>query len=186
MMRYTTLFIAGLAATPALASSEAFLSLGNTHTIVLISFLLFVGFLIYLKVPGLLGGLLDKRADAIRAELDEAKALREEAQTILAGYERKQREVHEQSQRIVEHAREEARLAAEQAKQDLKDSVARRLQAAQDQIGSAQAKVVREVRDQAIGVAVGAAREVIAGQMTAAAGNRLIDDAIGAVQAKLH
>ena len=56
-------------------------SLGNTDFVVLLAFLLFVGVLIYLKVPGLLMGLLDKRADTIRAELDEARALREEAQT---------------------------------------------------------------------------------------------------------
>jgi len=180
------ILIAALTASPALASSEPFLSLGNTHTIVLISFLLFVGFLIYLKVPGLLAGLLDKRADAIRAELDEAKALREEAQTILASYERKQREVQEQSERIIEHAREEARLAAEQAREDLAASVVRRMQAADDQIASAQAKVVRDVRDQAVDVAVAVARTVIAKQMTAAAGNKLVEDAIGEVTAKLH
>lgn len=175
-----------LTATPAYAASGPFFSLANTNFVVLIAFLLFIGILVYLKVPGLLGGLLDKRADAIRAELDEAKALREEAQTVLAGYERKQREVEEHSARIVEHAKEEARLAAEQAKEDLKASMARRIAAAEDQIASAQAKVVKDVRDQAVTVAVAAAREVIAKQLTAAAGNKLIDEAIGTVEAKLH
>jgi F-type H+-transporting ATPase subunit b len=172
--------------TPALAATEPFLSLSNTHTIVLIAFLVFVGVLIYLKVPGLLVGLLDKRSVAIRAELDEAKALHEEAQTILASYERKQREVVEQSERIIAHARQEAQLAAEQAKEDLKASMARRIKAAEDQIGSAQAKVLRDVRDQAISVAIAASREVIAKQMTAASGNKLVDEAIQAVQDKLH
>ncbi len=175
-----------LAASPALAATGPFISLKNTNFIVLIAFLLFIGALVYLKVPGIVAGMLDKRADAIRAELDEAKALREEAQTVLATYERKQREVKDQADRIVEHAREEARLAAEQAKADLKASMARRIAAAEDQIASAQAKVVREVRDEAVAVAVAAAREVIAAQMTAARGNKLIDEAIATVEAKLH
>ena len=175
-----------LAGTPALAASGPFVSLSNTNFIVLIAFLLFVAIIIYLKVPGLLSGMLDKRADAIRSELDEAKSLREEAQTVLASYERKSREVTEQSQRIVDHAREEARLAAEQAKEDLKDSMARRLAAAEDQIASAQAKAVKEVRDEAISVAISAARTVIAKQMSAAQGNALVDDAIKTVEAKLH
>lgn len=185
-MRAFTAIAGVLVATPAVAADGPFVSLGNTDFIVLLSFLLFIGVLVYLKVPGLLMGLLDKRAETIRSELNEAKALREEAQTVLAGYERKQREVQEQSQRIIDHARQEAELAAEQAKEDLKASVARRMQAAEDQIGSAQAKVIREVRNEAIRVAVDAARDVIAKQMTAAQGNKLIDEAIASVDMKLH
>ena len=185
MMKKTVVILA-LTASPAFAAKESFFSLANTDFIVLLAFLLFIGVLVYYKVPGLLAGLLDKRAAGIRADLNEAKALREEAQTVLASYERKQREVAEQSKRIIEHAREESRLAAEQAKEDLKTSMARRIAAAEDQITSAQAKVVKEVRDQAVQVAVAAAREVIAKQMTAAAGNKLVDDAIATVQAKLH
>ena len=185
MMRKSIAILA-VSATPAAAAPGSFFSLTNTDFIVLLAFLLFIGVLVYFKVPGLLGGLLDKRAASIRADLDEAKALREEAQTVLASYERKQREVAEQSKRIIEHAREEARLAAEQAKEDLKSSMARRIAAAEDQITSAQAKVVKEVRDQAVQVAVAAAREVIAKQMTAAAGDKLVDGASATVLAKLH
>ena len=184
MKKLTLLLV--LAGSPALAASGPFVSLSNTNFIVLLAFLLFIGILVYLKIPGLLGGLLDKRAEGIRAELDEAKALREEAQTVLASYERKQREVAEQSQRIIDTAKDEASRAAEQAKEDLKASVARRLATAEDQIASAQAKVVKEVRDEAVSVAVSAARDVIAKQMTAASGNALVDDAIAEVQAKLH
>ena len=122
----------------------------------------------------------------VGSELDEARALREEAQTLLASYERKQQEVKEQAERIVAHAKEEAGVAAEQAKEDLKASIARRLAAAQDQIASAEASAVKEVRDQAITVAVAAANDVIAKQMTAAEGNKLIDAAIAEVEAKLH
>lgn len=175
-----------LAASPALAATGPFFSLGNTNFIVLLAFLLFVGVLVYLKVPKILAGLLDKRADGIRAELDEARGIREEAQSLLASYERKQREVAEQSQRIVEHARNEAELAAEQAKKDLEVSLARRLQAAEEQIASAQAAALREVRDQAVNVAVAAAREVIAKQLTAEDADKLIDGSIGEVEAKLH
>lgn len=173
-------------ANPALAASGPFISLHNTNFIVLIAFLLFVGVLIYLKVPGLLGGMLDKRADGIKSELDEARALREDAQTILASYERKQKEVQEQADRIVAAAREDASAAADKAKDDLKESIARRLAAAEDQISSAQASAIKDVRDQAITIAVAAAKQVIAKQLTAAQGNKLIDAAIDEADAKLH
>lgn len=186
-MRKLILSISGVcAASPALAASGPFLSLGNTNFVVLIAFLIFVGFLVYVKVPGLLGRKLDERAASIKAELDEARALREEAQTLLASYERKQKEVQAQAERIVAHAKEEARVAADEAKQDIKASIARRLQAAEEQIASAEARAIRDVRDEAVTVAVAAARDVIAKQMTAADGNKLIDEAISEVDAKLH
>ena len=185
-MRVFATLIALTAASPAFAAKGPFFSLANTNFVVLISFLLFIGVLVYLKVPSLLGGMLDKRAEGIKAELDEARAIREEAQTLLAGFERKQKEVKGQAERIVAHAKEEAAEAAERAKEDLKVSIARRIKAAEDQIASAEANAVKEVRDRAVTVAVDVAKEVVAKQITAAQGNKLIDDAISDVEAKLH
>ncbi|TDK46769.1 F0F1 ATP synthase subunit B [Antarcticimicrobium luteum] len=186
-MRNLTALILSLGfASPALAASGPFFSLHNTNFVVLLAFIVFVGVLFYFKVPGMIGGALDTRAAGIKSELDEARALREEAQTLLASYERKQKEVQEQADRIVAHARTDAAAAAEQAKADLAASITRRLAAAEDQIASAQAAAVKEVRDQAVTIAVAAANSVITKQMTAAEGNRLIDAAIADVEAKLH
>lgn len=178
--------LATVSAGPALAASGPFFSLANTNFIVLLGFLLFIAVLFKFNVPGMLGGLLDKRAEGIRDELDEAKALREEAQALLASYERKQKEVQEQADRIVAAAKKDAAVAADEAKEDLKASIARRLAAATDQIASAEAGAIKEVRDTAVTVAISAANDVIAKQMTAKDGAALIDDAIGEVAAKLH
>jgi F-type H+-transporting ATPase subunit b len=175
-----------LGASPALAAEGPFFSLRNTDFVVLISFLIFIGILYYFKVPALIGGLLDKRAATIKAELEEARALREQAQTLLASYERKQKEVQEQADRIVAQARDEANTAAAQAKDDLKKSIARRIAAAEDQIASAEAAAIKEVRDRAVVIAIGAARDVIAKQMTAADASKSVDEGIAIVDAKLH
>lgn len=177
---------AALTASPALAASGPFFSLGNTDFVVLIAFLVFVGILIYAGVPGMLGRLLDKRAVAIKAELDEARALREEAKTILASYERKQKEVIEQSDRIVASAKEEARAAAEKAREDLRVSIERRLKAAEEQIALAEQTAVRQVRERAVAVAVAAAGDLLAKNTTEEWSNAAIDDAIAQVDAKLH
>ena len=171
---------------PAFAAGDVFFSLRNTDFIVLLAFLLFVGVLIYFKVPKMMGSMLDSRAEGIKSELDEARALREEAQTLLASYERKQQEVKEQADRIVTSAKAEANEAADQARADLEKSIARRMAAAEEQIDSAQAAAVKEVRDQAVVVAIAAAKDVIAKKMTAAEGNALIDSAIAEVDTKLH
>ncbi len=176
-----------VAAGPALAASEyGFFSLRNTDFIVLIAFIVFLGILAYFKVPQLVSKMLDDRAAGIQKDLDEARALREEAQTLLASYERKAREVSEQAERIVARAKEEASEAAEQSKEDIRKSVERRLSAAEEQIASARAAAVKDVRDQAVNVAVTAARDVIAAQMSADDRNKLTDDAIGTIEAKLH
>ncbi|MCR9147373.1 MAG: F0F1 ATP synthase subunit B [Rhodobacteraceae bacterium] len=175
-----------MVASPAFAASGPFFSLWNSNFAVLIAFILFIGVLVYFKVPSLLGGMLDKRAEGIKSELDEARALREEAQTLLASYERKHKEVQEQADRIVAHAKSEAASAAEQAKKDLELSIQRRLQAAEDQIASAEASAVRDVRNKAINVAIAAAKEVVAKSMSAANNKALIEDSIRQVDAKLH
>ena len=187
MTRLALTLVAVGAAGPALAAGDKpFFSLGNTDFIVLISFLIFVGILVYFKVPGLLTGMLDKRAAGIKAELDEARALREEAQTLLAGFKRKQGEVAAQADRIIAHARTEAETAAEKAKSDIANSIERRLAAAKDQIASAEKGAVKEVRDSAIQIAVAAASDVVAKQMSAADQNKLIDAAIDDVGKRLH
>jgi F-type H+-transporting ATPase subunit b len=134
----------------------------------------------------MLTGMLDARANQIKAELAEARALREEARALLSSYEKKQKEVQEQSDRIVAAAKDEAMAAAKLAKDDLKVSIARRLAAAEDQIASAEASALRQVRERAVSVAVAAAAEVLAKQSSAETAAASIDEAIAQVEAKLH
>ncbi|MFN3938214.1 MAG: F0F1 ATP synthase subunit B [Gemmobacter sp.] len=184
-MRRLPLFLVMLA-TPAQAAEGPFFSLGNSDFTVLIAFILFVAVLVYFKVPALLGGMLDRRAETIRAELDAARALREEAKSLLASFERKSADVKAQAERIVVSARADATAAAEQAKAELARSIERRLRGAEEQIAQAEASAVREVRERAIAVAVAAAGDVLAKQMTSEAAGELIEQSIAEVGARLH
>jgi F-type H+-transporting ATPase subunit b len=160
--------------------------LENSNFVVGIAFVLFIGVLWYFKAPHFLARKLDERADRIRAELDEARRLREEAQEMLASYERKQKEVDGKVQDIISHARTESEEAAEQAKKDLEVSIQRRLRAAEEQIQSAEDSAMRAVRDEAIRVATDAAAEAIAKSMSDSARAKLTEDGIKTVSAKLH
>jgi len=179
------LILSGLA-TPAAAAGESFFSLTNTDFIVTLAFILFIGVLVYFKVPGIVARMLDRRAAGIQKELDEARKLKEDAQALLASYERKQREVQAQADRIVEQARREAQANAEESKKELQRSIERRLQAAEDQIAQAEADAVNEIRNRAIVVATEAARRVVAEKMTPEAASQSIDRSIDQVAAKLH
>ena len=187
MMRYLLTLPALFAAGPALAAKDyGLIDLRNTDFVVFLGFAVFVGILLYFKVPSIIASLLDNRAKTIQSELDEARALREEAQSLLAKYERQAREAQDEARRMVDAAREEAEANAKQAKADMEASVARRLAAAEDQIATAEAKAVKEVRDRAIRVAVSAARDVIAREMTPDARASMIDASIQEVGARLN
>lgn len=185
-MRLVITAFAIMAASPVLAADKPFFSLRNTDFVVTIAFAIFIGILLYFKVPALVAGLLDKRAETIKSELAEAKALREEAAALLASYERKQRDVQVQADRIVTAAKQEATEAATAAKAEIARSIARRLAAAEEQIASAQAAAIKDVRDQAVTIAVAVAKDVLSKQMDATAANGLIDTAITVVGEKLH
>ena len=72
---------------------------------VLVAFVAFLALLLYYKVPAIVAKALDDRADAIRKELDEARKLREEAQSLLSDYQRKAREAETEAQSIIEQAK---------------------------------------------------------------------------------
>jgi F-type H+-transporting ATPase subunit b len=176
-----------LIAAPAFAAEEGpFFSLRNAEFVVGIAFLIFIGVLIYLGVPGKVGAMLDSRAEGIKSDLNEARLLREEAKKLLASYEAKQKEVQVQSARIVATAKEEAQAAANQAKADLQGSIARRMKAAVEQIESTVKAAETAVRNQAITVSVAVAADVLKRQMSADQAAASIDASIKQVAAKLH
>ena len=142
------------------------------------AFVLFVGILVYLKVPGMLTGALDERAKKISNDLDQARELREEAQVLLATYQRKQRDALKEAEEIIAHAKEEAMREAEQAEKKLEEAIARRQQAALNKIALAEAQAENEVRDTAIEIAVAAATAVVAQQVRGDRADVLVDTAI--------
>ncbi len=153
---------------------------------VAVAFLLFVAVLLYVKVPKLIAGALDKRSAAIAAQIDEARRLREEAEALLAQYQRKEREAQAEAQEIVAHAETEAKRVAADAQKALEASIARREQLAVEKIAQAEAAAIKEVRTVAVEVATEAARKVIAANMDAGKSNALVEEAIRELPKHLH
>ncbi len=127
----------------------------------LVSLIIFFGILYYFKVPGLLTQSLDKRADRIRNELDEARRLREEAQQLLAEYQRKRKDAEKEAAELIAAAEHEAAGLVADARQKTEDYVQRRTAMAEQKIALAEAEAVNEVRRQAIDIAVAAAEKLI-------------------------
>lgn len=130
--------------------------------------------------------LIDRRAEKIRSELEEAKRLRAEAEKLLADARRGRETAEAEATAMVVRAKEEAvRLAAE-AEQELKAMTARRERQAADRIAAAEAQAVAEVRAAAADAAIAAARQVIAGSMSADQQAKLVDDAIATLPGRMR
>lgn len=153
---------------------------------VLVSFVLFFALLFYKGVPKMITGALDDRADKIRAELDDARKLREEAQELLADYQRKAREADEEAKTIIDQAKREASALAEETRKATAESLERRTRLAEEKIARAETQAVADVRRTAVEAAVSAAETILKGKVVGSSGDKLIDEALRDLKGKLN
>lgn len=153
---------------------------------VLVAFVAFLALLLYYKVPAIVAKALDDRADAIRKELDEARKLREEAQSLLSDYQRKAREAETEAQSIIEQAKLEAEALAANSRKALVESLERRSKIAEEKIARAESQAVSEVRSAAVETALAAAREILKTRAGGSTGEALITQSISDLRGKLN
>ena len=152
----------------------------------LIGLLLFIAVLVYYKVPALLNRFLDKRAELIRSELDEARRTREEAQELLAVYQAKREQAEKEAKDIIAAAKREAELLAKDAHQKMADYVARRNKMAEQKIVQAEAEAVGAVKSMVVDIAVAAAKEILVKEIDSKKSSSLIDKSLEDVKAHLN
>lgn len=149
---------------------------------VAISFVLFIALLVYYAVPRKIIGALDRRAENIQQELAEARRLREEAQSILADYQRKQRDAEQEANDIIAQAEREAQAYAQDARQQFEDMLNRRVQMADDKIARAEAQAVAEVRSKAVDASIEATEQIIAEQLDEEKARELVNQSVEQVK----
>ena len=153
---------------------------------VAVAFVIFVGVLVYVGVPRKMIDALDQRSARIKAELDEARRLREEAGQLLAEYQRKQHEAEREAEAIIAEAKAEAERVAAEARKRMEEFVARRTSLAETKIGQAEAQALADVRAAAADAAVAAAAKILAQTTTGKLAEELIDRGIADVKTKLN
>lgn len=138
------------------------------------------------KAAGAMTSGLDARAAKIRAQIEEARKLREDAQALLAEYQRKQRDAMAEAEKIIAAAKTEAVRLKAQAEQDLEASLARRKQQALERIAQSEAMALAQVRTTAVDAALAAAEALIAKNLDASKRDALTDKAINDLQGRLN
>ena len=151
-----------------------------------VGLVLFLALVVYLKVPGMMARSLDDRADQIRNELAEAKRLREEAQHLLAEYQRKRKEAEAEAAHIVAAAAREAEMLTADAKKKTEEFVANRTALSEQKILQAEAEAMKAVRSAAVDLAIAAAETVLAKQADGKVQSELFGNAVGQVKTRLN
>lgn len=157
---------------------DAFLGL-DSYGWVGLAFVIFAALLIYLKVPRMVVGALDARSARIRAELDEAKRLRAEAEALLGEYAARERQAERDSAAILANAHAEAAAIVAAAHVDAEARVVRRTRQAEDRIAAAERAAEAELRARVAAIATDAARRVIGEDAGPDFHARLADQSIG-------
>ena len=128
---------------------------------VAVAFVLFLGILVYVGAHRRVIDGIDQRQARIKAELEEARRLREEAQALLAEYQRKRHDADREAEAIIATANAEAERLAAEGKTRLEDFVARRTKMAETKIAQAEAQALADVRSSAADAAVAAAEKIL-------------------------
>ena len=153
---------------------------------VALGFFVFLGLLGYLGIHRMIGKSLDERAERIKAELDEAKKLKDEAAALLADYKRRRDEAENEAQEIVAGAKAEAERLAVEAKARIEEFVSRRTKMAEVKIAQAEAQAAADVRSAAAEAAVAAAAKVLGQEAKGKLAADLIAKGIDDVRKKLN
>ena len=153
---------------------------------VAVSFVILMGVFGYLGVHRTVIKALDTRSDRIRAELDEARRLKDEAAKLLAQYQAKQASAEREAQDIIAGAKAEAERIASEAKTKMEDFVARRTRTAEGKIAMAEAQALADVRAAAANAAILAASSILSQSVKGEIADTLLAKGIGEVRAKLN
>jgi F-type H+-transporting ATPase subunit b len=156
------------------------------ETWVAIAFVILMAVFAYLGVHRTVLQALDKRSERIKAELDDARRLKDEAAKLLGEYKTRRASAEREAQEIISSAKTEAERIATEAKAKMEDFVARRTKTAESKIALAEAQAVADVRAAAANAAVTAASAILSQSVKGSVADDLLAKGIAEVKAKLN
>ena len=153
---------------------------------VAVAFVILMAVFVYFGIHRTMLTALDHRSERIKAELDDARRLKEEAAKLLAEYKTRRTGAEREAEEIISGARADAERIAAEAKTKMEDFVARRTKSAEGKIALAEAQAIADVRAAAAEAAVNAAASVLSQSVKGSVADDLISKGIGEVRSKLN
>ena len=164
------------------AGSKKMISLDNTDFVVLISFLIFVGVLVYFKVPAIIASFLDKRAEDIQNEIEKASEILEEAKEILSSIEADHIRTSETIEKMVMTAKDRAGEEEEKAKKHIEELMKSKLLSAEGQVKSNERKILEEIEARAIDLSIEKVREKLSKSLSGNDYDKHFDSSIQSIE----
>ena len=164
------------------AGSKKMISLDNTDFVVLISFLIFVGVLVYFKVPAIIASFLDKRAEDIQNEIEKASEILEEAKEILSSIEADHIRTSETIEKMVITAKDRAGEEEEKAKKHIEELMKSKLLSAEGQVRSNERKILEEIEARAIDLSIEKVREKLLKSLSGSDYDKHFDTSIQSIE----
>ena len=164
------------------AGSKKLISLNNTDFVVLISFLIFVGVLVYFKVPSIVGAFLDKRSNDIQNEIERAGEILEEAKKILSSIEADHIKTSETIGQMVQSAKSRAGDDEEKAKKNIEELMRNKLISAEGQVLSSERKILEEIEGRAIDLSIEKVRMKLSKSLSSSDYNNQFDLSIKSIE----
>jgi len=156
------------------------------ETWVAIAFVILMGVFAYVGVHRTVLKALDNRSERIKAELDDARRLKDEAAKLLADYKARRATAETEAAEIIASAKAEAERIAAEAKVKMEDFVARRTKSAESKIALAEAQAVADVRAAAADAAIQAASSILSKSVKGDLADDLLAKGIAEVRQKLN
>jgi F-type H+-transporting ATPase subunit b len=153
---------------------------------VAVAFVILIGVFVYYGIHRTVLTTLDHRSDRIKAELDDARRLKDEAAKLLGEYQARHASAEREARNIIDSAKAEAERIAAEAKAKLEDFVARRTKTAESKIALAEAQAVADVRSAAANAAVTAASTILSQSVKGGVADDLLAKGIAEVRQKLN
>ncbi len=151
-----------------------------------VGLVIFLAGMVYLKVPGMMGKALDDRAGKISDELSEARRLREDAQKLLAEYQRKRKEAEKEAESIIASATHEAKALEAEAQKKTEEYVERRTALAEQKIAQAEVQALQEVKSSAVDLAIAATENILAAKLTGKTSSDYFAKSLAEVKSRLN
>lgn len=148
--------------------------------------LIVIAFFLWWRVPAFLAAALDRRAEAIVKELEQASQIRKEAEQVLIEYRQKATAAKSEAEHILQETKAEAARYAAEARAQLQAQMERRAKMAEQQIAQAEARAMAEIREAAANAAAAAAEKLIAAHLDDSKSRALVDSSIKDLAAKLN
>jgi F-type H+-transporting ATPase subunit b len=149
---------------------------------VFIAFIIFISIAIYLKVPNMVTKLLDEQISKIKNDLDDARKLKEDANSLLAEYERKIESANKEAENIINQAKNNAKSYEENSNKKVEEFILRSEKQSIEKIQQAQKSAIKKINEEIVNKSVEVAEKIISKNMNDQNNNKLFENSINQIK----